>query len=180
MISANTQILFGVLSDTHDQLHNLLKAINFFNKKHVKLVIHCGDWISPFTLKHYTKLNAPIYGVFGNNDGDKLRHIWYAKKYGLNVTYEDQFLTLSEQERRIAVYHGDYQEIVESLIKCRDYDVVFHGHNHCPEVRKYADVVSLNPGTLVDFTNDAIKEASFGIYDVKNHEGEIIFLKDIE
>lgn len=70
----------GILSDTHDQIHHLVKVIDFFNRERVNLVLHCGDWTSTFTLIHYAQLQSPLYGVFGNNDGDKLRHIKYEKK----------------------------------------------------------------------------------------------------
>ncbi|MBN1328059.1 MAG: metallophosphoesterase [Candidatus Heimdallarchaeota archaeon] len=178
MKNVNTSKI-GILSDTHDQIQNLIKVIEFFNHEQVDLVIHCGDWTSPFTLIHYAKLQVPLYGVFGNNDGDKFRHIKYAQKFGLNVHFEDRLLVMSEFGKKIVIYHGDYDEIVDALVKCGDYDLVLHGHNHCAKIAKFNKVLSLNPGTLVDFTNDEVQDASFGLYNANTHEGEIIWLKNL-
>ena len=52
-----------VLTDTHDQYHNIQKAVAVLNEKHVEFVIHCGDWVSPFTLKFYEGLKCPIKGA---------------------------------------------------------------------------------------------------------------------
>ncbi len=171
--------IVGVISDTHDQVHHLVKVIDYFNREQVGLVIHCGDWVSPFTLKLYTKLHAPLYGVFGNNDGDKFRHLIYAEKYSLKAVFEDQLLVLFKFGKRIAVHHGDYQEIVNALVKCGDYDVVLHGHNHKAMVEKVGNVVSLNPGTLMDFTSEKVQGASIGLYNASKHEGRIVWVQDL-
>ncbi len=41
--------MIGILSDSHDNLDAIKKAVNLLNKKKVDLVIHAGDLISPFT-----------------------------------------------------------------------------------------------------------------------------------
>src|SRR5262249_35268208 len=93
--------LIGVLSDTHDQVHHLSRVIEYFNRLDVDVVVHCGDWVSPFTLTHYAKLKAPLYGVFGNNDGDIFRHLTFAGRFGVRPIMEDRFLTLTKFGRRI-------------------------------------------------------------------------------
>lgn len=176
----NTELgLIGILSDTHDQIEELKKAITFFNSQRVELVVHCGDWVSPFTLKHYSALKAPVYGVFGNNDGDRFRHLIYTQKYGLQITFEDQFMSLSLHGKKMAVYHGDSEEIVHALVKCGDYDVVFSGHNHRASIKTTGKTIVFNPGTLIEITNEEIQGASIGIYDAVRHEGKIVWLKDI-
>lgn len=180
MLKLNSRLI-GVISDTHDQVHHLEKVIDFFNQESVDLVIHCGDWVSPFTLVHYAGLEAPLYGVFGNNDGDKLRHIRYAERFGVQAFLEDQLLVLEMEDfgKKVAVYHGDYREIVDALVGCGSYDAVFHGHTHSPEVEMVGHVLSLNPGTLVDFTNEDVQGASIGLYDAGTHQGRILRLEDI-
>jgi putative phosphoesterase len=171
--------LIGIVSDTHDQVHHLARVIDFFNRKEVGLVLHCGDWVSPFTLVHYVRLKAPLYGVFGNNDGDKLRHLSYAERLGLEVLVEEQLLELETFGRRIAVYHGDSQGIVDALVGCGSYDVVLHGHTHEPGANTEGGVLSLNPGTLMDFTNQDVQGASIGMYDAATHRGKILPLAGI-
>lgn len=171
--------IIGVLSDTHDQISNLIKSIEYFNSRRVELVIHCGDWVSPFTLIHYAKLNAPLYSVLGNNDGDEYNHIKLAKKIGVNVRLEKGLLVFSHYGKRIIAYHGYYQEIVKALVKCGDYDVVLHGHTHEAKVKNSGKVLSINPGTLIDFTDTKKQGASIGLYNAERHAGEIVWLDDI-
>src|ERR1700733_448388 len=95
----------GVLSDTHDQGELIRKAVQYFNEEQVAWVFHCGDWVSPFILHFFQELQAPLRGVFGNNDGDKYRHLAFKKKWGINLEYEERFLEIEIDKRHIAVFH---------------------------------------------------------------------------
>ncbi|HML05759.1 MAG TPA: metallophosphoesterase family protein, partial [Methanobacterium sp.] len=44
------------MSDSHDNLDAIRKAVDAFNKAGVDLVIHAGDMISPFTAKEIQNL----------------------------------------------------------------------------------------------------------------------------
>ena len=64
----------GIISDTHDDVTNTNKAIDIFEQNNVGVIIHAGDIISPPILKEFrrlTEINVKIFGVFGNNDGEK-------------------------------------------------------------------------------------------------------------
>lgn len=162
--------MIGVLSDTHDQVHYLERVIRFFNEREVKRVIHCGDWISPFNLRYFSELKAPIYGVFGNNDGDKFLHARLALQLDLDITMQDQLLTLEREGIRIAVYHGTAPKLVDALVKCGDYDVVFYGHDHVATVEQVGSVLKMNPGTFLA----GGQGPSIGLYDPTTRQGEII------
>lgn len=169
----------GVLSDTHDQVHLLPRVIEYFQSRSIDALIHCGDWVSPFTLQYFKPLAVPIYGVFGNNDGDLFRHGRVAESIGLNLTIEDVLLTTRLFQREIAIYHGTASKIVDALVNCGEYDAVFYGHNHQPLVATHAKTLAMNPGTLIQFTKEDIVGASIGVYDPENNTGEVIKLADI-
>ena len=61
----------GIISDTHDDVENVQKAIEMFNVERVQYVIHAGDYIFPGIVKEFEKLNSKLIGVLGNNDGEK-------------------------------------------------------------------------------------------------------------
>jgi len=168
----------GIISDTHDRVDNIIKMVNILNQHQVKLVIHCGDWVAPFTLQYYQPLKCPLRGVFGNNDGDKFRHLRLSqtKKFKVDVEYEDTFLELEIDKRKLAVYHGDYASITHALVTCGEYDAVFHGHTHVKVNQTVGKVLSLNPGTLLPQTSPTVKGASFAIYDTATNSAEIIRL----
>ena len=168
----------GIISDTHDQIEKIEKAVKLLNEKRVGLVIHCGDWVSPFSLLPYKNLKCPIKGIFGNNDGDRFRHVAIVKKFNLNIVYEERFMKLTLDKRKCAVFHGDYQEIVDALVGCGQYDTVFHGHTHIRVNKTVGNTLSLNPGSFLDKTAPGVTGASFAIYDTKTNTAKIIrFLK---
>lgn len=166
----------GVISDTHDQYKNILKTVEMLNEKAVELTIHCGDWVSPFTLTFYKELKSPIKGVFGNNDGDRFLHVARAKDFGLNIEYQERVLKLDIDSRSIYAYHGDYEDVTDALVTCGKYDAVFHGHTHISVNKTVGKTLSLNPGTLMPVTSDKVKGASFAIYDTKSNSAELIHL----
>lgn len=159
----------GVISDTHDQIDLIRVVVQKLNKEKVDLVIHCGDWVSPFILSSFKDLQAPIKGVFGNNDGDKFRHLTFRDKHNLDIYYEDRFLKLECDNRLIAVFHGDYPEIVDALVTCGKYSAVFHGHTHLQVNEMIGNTLSLNPGSLMKETSQDIQGASFAIYDSRTN-----------
>jgi len=159
----------GVLSDTHDQWEKIHKAVKIFNDQRVQLVIHCGDWVSPFTLAFYKDLRAPMKGVFGNNDGDRFNHLKYVERLGLNIQFEERTLKIHIDGRKIFVYHGDYGDVTDALVTCGRYDAVFHGHTHQKINKTFGKTLSLNPGTLMPVTDEKIRGASIAVYETKTN-----------
>jgi hypothetical protein len=37
----------GIISDTHDDIENVQRAIDLFGREGVKLIIHAGDFVFP-------------------------------------------------------------------------------------------------------------------------------------
>ena len=60
----------GILSDTHDCLEMVDTAVKQLNGERVDLVLHAGDYVSPFVIPRLANLQSPMIGVLGNNDGD--------------------------------------------------------------------------------------------------------------
>lgn len=166
----------GVISDTHDQYENIIRVVKILNNEGVKLTIHCGDWVSPFTLAFYKDLKSPIKGVFGNNDGDRFMHLVRAKDFGAKVEFEERLMVLNLDNRKIFVYHGDYGEVTEALVFSGKYDAVFHGHTHLSVNKTVGKTLSLNPGTLMPVTSDKVRGASFAIYNTISNTAELMKL----
>lgn len=134
-------------------------------KQEVDLVIHAGDFCSPFAVLPFQGLN--LVGVFGNNDGDIYRIM--DKFNDIGATHAGEFLDFREDGLRFAVYHGTQPSITDALIKCGTYDVVIAGHTHEKVLRKEGKTTFINPGTAHGFD----KEASFVIFDTAT--GEAVF-----
>lgn len=171
-------MLIGVLSDTHDQIGRIKEVVAAFNHRGVELAVHCGDIVSPFTLPYFAELHCPLKAVFGNNDGDRFRHALFLEKAKFNFEFEARFFSFSIDGRKVALFHGDYSEIVEALVTCQKWDAVFHGHTHTATNQSVGKTLSLNPGTLLDETSKTVKGASYAIYNSKTNQAEIIKLKE--
>ena len=136
--------MIGIISDSHDNLAAIRKAVEFFNKKQVRVVLHAGDIISPFTVRAFKELNPKLYFVFGNNDGDKITLVKKFEEIGA-VPCGD-FGDLTIDGLHIALLHGTDETLVKALAKSGDFDVVVRGHTHDPGVRILEGTPIINPG----------------------------------
>ncbi|GAB4347188.1 MAG: metallophosphoesterase [Candidatus Abyssubacteria bacterium] len=133
-------MLLGIISDTHDNMNMLKKAVDLFNERGISLALHAGDYIAPFTARELRRLNCRMVGVFGNNDGEKFGLV---KQFeGFAELYEAVH-QLELAGKKIAVTH--YPEIADTLASGGSYDVVVYGHTHRPEIRSGPPLV-INPG----------------------------------
>jgi len=60
----------GVISDSHNRLEYLKKAISTLKSEGISTPIHLGNYVSPITIPLLDI--DKVLGVFGNNDGEKL------------------------------------------------------------------------------------------------------------
>jgi len=130
----------GIISDSHENMPLIAKAVELFNHEEVDLVLHAGDFISPITAKEFKNLKAKLIGVFGNNDGDKLllekrfRHI--------GEFYED-YHELEIKGKKVVLMHQP--KFLEILIASGKYDLIIYGHTHEIDIREGRPLV-VNPG----------------------------------
>lgn len=133
--------MMGIMSDSHDNLKAIKKAVKYFNSEHVDLVIHAGDLISPFTAQEFLKLNCPFIAIFGNNDGEREG----LRKAYQNMCYLEDFKEISIENREIALIHGTNPAVVGSIFYCGKYDLVICGHTHKLNIEKGKNML-INPG----------------------------------
>lgn len=136
--------MIGILSDSHDNMDAIKAAVELFNKKKVKTVLHAGDIISPFTAIAFSKLDADMYFVFGNNDGDRL--LLKQKFDEIGAQCCGDFGDLEIDGKRIALIHGTYEPPVTALAESGDFDIVVRGHTHHAGVTKINETLLINPG----------------------------------
>jgi len=161
-------MLLGLISDTHDHVPHIQKAVTIFKEKEVDLVLHAGDYCSPFTIPHFKGLN--LKGIFGNNDGDKYLLISKFQQIGAEIAGD--FLKMEVDGLTIALYHGTYAGITESLIESGRYDVVITGHTHEVVHQKVGDTIHINPGTTKGFEG----KATIALFDTNLREPTFIEL----
>jgi len=171
----------GVIADTHDRLEEVAKAIKIFQKVQVDLIIHCGDWVSPFVPQFiYTlrpRLIIPIKSVFGNNEGDHFRFFERKKKENWNIEFYKEVFEIEIDGKKIIVYHGSSKPITRSLIKSGLYDAVFTGHTHKLANETINGILHLNPGSPAGYCEGKITELkTVAIYNSQTNSAQIINL----
>ncbi len=157
-------MLVGIMSDTHDNLPAIRKAVEFFNKENVELVIHAGDFVAPFVARELKGLKAPLKGVFGNNDGER-KGLYEA------LGIYDEILEIEADGMKMAVTHGTDERVVRALARSRLYDVVIVGHTHKYEIREEGRTILVNPGEVCGYVSGV---KSVALLDTRRREVRII------
>jgi len=108
---------FAIVSDTHDNMANFTKVIDFLNTENITTLLHCGDISSEETVQEAEKnFKGDIYFVRGNAD------------FHLEKTPDTLELDLGG--KKVAFVH--YPELARKLAESKKYDLVFYGHTHRP------------------------------------------------
>ncbi len=138
-------MLLAVVSDSHDNLWAVDAARPHLAR--ADALLHCGDWISPFTLKRFIEAmeGRPIHGVFGNNDGERRLLGRIADGHDHVHLYGD-FAEFTLDGLAIAITH--YPEIARGLAHSGRYDLVCYGHDHTAHEERVNGTLLLNPGEL--------------------------------
>jgi len=163
-------MLIGVIADTHDNLPMIEKAVKKLNKENVALVLHAGDYVSPFVIPKFKALNAKLIGVFGNNDGD---HEFLKKRFSEteNCEIRGRFAEINAEGFKIALLHGDETELLNALINCEYFDAVITGHAHSLEVRKKGKTLVVNPGEVCGYLSG---KSTMALLDTEKREAKLV------
>ena len=165
-------MLTGLIADTHDNLPMVNKAVKKLNEMDVGLVLHAGDYVAPFVIPKFKELKAKLIGVFGNNDGDREL---LKKRFN---EYEDlevrgNFAEIIVGGLKIALLHGDEEELLEALINSQSFDIVVHGHNHKAEVYQKGKTLIVNLGEVCGYLTG---KSTIALLDTDERKAEIIEL----
>ena len=157
----------GVVSDTHNNLKNCRKIVDLFNKSGVEKVVHTGDITQPKTLDVFSKLEAPLFGVFGNNDDGELIALKDSAKKNL-FHFVSPPLELEWAKTSIVVVH-DPLEL--NGLDLSSYHLVLHGHTHRETNTKKGNQLTFNPGECAGLMAGL---NNIGVVDLKKLNAEII------
>jgi len=158
--------MVGILSDTHDNLTAVRRAVRLFKDADCRLVIHAGDFVAPFAAKELAALDCPVKAVFGNCDGEKTGLTSALEPFGL---VQEAPLKFEYEGLRFAVVHLDAP--AKTLAAVGAYDVVVYGHTHRPEVRKNGKTLVVNPGETGGWVTG---KSTAALFNPKTFAAEII------
>lgn len=157
----------GIISDTHDNVQNILRAVKIFKDKEVKLVLHCGDVISPKSITFFK--GVVVKFVAGNCDGDI--HNLKEKAATVGSEYLGEIAEIVLEKKKILVYHGQDKQKLDKFIKSLKYNYVLTGHTHQLRDERVGETRVLNPGAHYYGSSDTVM-----LLDLANDEVEVIKL----
>jgi len=137
-------MLVGILSDSHDKVLMVRRAVALFDQHGAECLIHCGD--------------VGAIGVFDELVGRQCHFVWgnCDRPDGPLLTYLDSMgltppdgvpLRLTLGGKRFAVFHG-HEPQADAMAQLRDVDYILHGHTHSRRDQRLGAVRIINPGAL--------------------------------
>ena len=163
-------MLIGILSDTHNDVEMIKKALNVFHQRNVDMVIHAGDLISPDMISLFRDFNTRF--VLGNEDTqvDELNR--ESEKMGFGCI--DSMCSLEVDGKKIVVFHGTDVPLFRKAVASGEYDYIIKGHTHFFENYISNNTRVINPGAL--YRTD---EFSVAILDTVNDRVELVRIEKI-
>jgi hypothetical protein len=156
----------GVLGDTHNNLRSVDRIVELFNAARVERVIHTGDITQAKVLDALGRLDAPVHGVYGNNDLERpgLAEAARARR----MVLVDPPLEITWHERSILVVH-DPRELDVHLTG--EHQLALHGHTHLHRHERVQSTWVFNPGECAGMLPDL---NAVGVVDLASLECELL------
>jgi len=155
--------MISIISDTHDNISNIQKAVKKFKEAKVDFAVHCGDMVAPATVKFFD--GVKVKAVKGNCDGDIELETKKLEESG--GEYLGESGELEYKGKKIGIYHGTNPIRLERMISSQHYDYILTGHTHKTRDETIGKTRIINPGAhyygaentiaLLDTEKDTVK-----------------------
>lgn len=157
------QLKIAIISDSHDNIWNLEKALHAIGVAGCDTLLHCGDLVAPFIVAQIAQsFSGPIHFVEGNNDGDGRLQQQVAADFP-HVGLHGPYAELEIAGRRIAMIH--YPEPARRIAQSGIFDLVCYGHDHLRHCERIGESLLANPGEVMG----RYGEPSWATYDCESH-----------
>ena len=158
----------AIVSDIHDNIWKLADATAKIAETGAEVLVFCGDFCAPFTLKQLAEGFAGlVHVVWGNNDGDKWLLTTIAAQVG-NVTLYGELAEFEAGGQKIGVNH--YPNIGQRLAESGAYDLVCYGHDHTARIDQVGQTCLVNPGEIMG----RFGQSTFALYDTETGEAMLV------
>ncbi|HEX8943109.1 MAG TPA: metallophosphoesterase [Gemmatimonadaceae bacterium] len=135
-------MLVGLIADTHDRLPAIAELVRQMQAAGAGMILHAGDYCSPFALRAFEEAHVSLAGVFGRNDGDPQGLVTRAQSaFGVELFESPHSFEIGG--RRILLVH-DIGDVNKRSIS--SHEIVIHGSTHQQEMKSRGDTLIVNPG----------------------------------
>src|SRR5918993_5671305 len=163
-------MLIGLMADSHDRVPAIRELLGRIAERGAGMVLHAGDYCSPFSLAPFLELNIPFAGVYGRNDGDREGLKAFASK-GVGIELYESPHSIEVGGRRILLVH-DLGEVAERSLE--SHEIIVHGFTHRQGMREPSGGGTIvNPGEACGWLHGTPAAATL---DLETKEVEFISL----
>jgi len=149
----------AVVSDTHNNMANFMKAIDWIKREDIQLILHCGDISSQETIDEAIKyFGEDIKFVKGNAD--------------FNMDLPEK-MEVEIGGRKIAFVH--FPNEAKKMAQSGKFNIVFYGHTHRAWDEKIGNCHMINPGELAG----QFYKPTFAVYDTATGKLELKILEKL-
>lgn len=142
-------MLIAIISDTHDNIPNLKKVLNYCHTNKIEKIIHCGDLATIETLDLLNdNFSGEILFTFGNMDDGHISTYDFKNNHYKKTRIFPDFGHSEITRKKVAFVH--YPEVAKQLCESGQYDFVFYGHTHKPWTEIINNCTMLNPGNVAN------------------------------
>ena len=166
-------MLIGLMADSHDRVPAIRELLERITERGAGMVLHAGDYCSPFSLVPFLDFSIPFAGVFGRNDGDRegLRAV---ASRGVGIELYESPHSIEVGGKRILLVH-DLGEVAERG-SLESHQIIVHGFTHRQETRETdGGALLVNPGEACGWLHGA---PSAAILDLDTASVELISLTE--
>jgi len=164
----------AIISDIHENFHNLLLALQEMQKHHIEQILCLGDLMNCGVAKILAAQEIPVHMIWGNNDGEVVEIVLTAKAENSSLTVGlNTYDFLEFDGRKIFISH--YDDLSLPMAKSGTFDAVFFGHSHISSSEYIDNCLLVNPGEIAAAKTG---KATFAIYNTKDNTAEIISLAE--
>jgi uncharacterized protein len=158
--------MIGILSDSHDNLTMIRRAVSVFRSAECSLVIHAGDIVAPFAAVELAETGCPVYAVFGNCDGERAGLVRAFQAFG-----EIREGPWSFEYAGLTALVTHIEDPLPTTKDRKTWDLLVCGHTHKAEVRKEDNRMVVNPGETCGWVNGI---GTVALFDPEKRIAEII------
>ncbi len=160
----------AVISDIHENYHNLLKALEIVPALGVARIWCLGDLMNTGIAHVLAGCGLPTFCIWGNNDGDKVSIVRAAMDSGGSLQMGHQTYAFVEAAGR-QVFLTHYPDLAGPVARSQDFDAVFYGHDHRQHQEWVGACLVANPGEV---SAHKTGEATFAVYDAGSNSVEFV------
>jgi putative phosphoesterase len=163
----------AIISDIHDNFHNLVLFFKQVKKYKIERIIFLGDFINNGIAKMLASYDVPVVAIWGNNDGGKagITKTALSEKSNMTIGFST-YDSLEIDNRKIFITH--YPLLAKPMAKSGEFDAVFYGHDHKKNIDKISNCIIVNPGEI---SAHKTSKAHFAIYDTKINSAKSVEIK---